>query len=293
MSGILNLIYRRCETACRTMSGECRGNVGKLLHHACFCSLFFVTQAVPLLGILVSLRGMAQGLDQAEKNAACVCKLCTRQLPEGSPGRMIGKQWCCRHCLSLESLLYRNLGSSEQQGWTTRGRSDFFKKSAETMSTGRYNWETVKTLVVEQQTEERVREQINQVRAKALPLNVWIAKGYEEAAVKKFPSEECPNLGTLYSVPVKETTLKEIRRLVEQEIQQKEMDAKGKNKGKRKNGEGNAEEDVTEWDVVPHVTTSGTAEGPAKASKVSAGTTQKAEKNLEKERAKQEKKIRS
>ena len=158
---------------------------------------FFCVQAVPSAWIFACLRGMSDNVTPAEKNAACVCKLCTRQLPEGSPGRVFGKQWCCRHCLSLESLLYRNLGSVEQQGWTTQGRADFFKKSVETMSTGRYSWETVRTLVVEVQTEERVREQINKVRAKALPLNVWVAKGYEEAAVKKFPSEECPNLGTL------------------------------------------------------------------------------------------------
>ena len=135
-----------------------------------------------------------------------------------------------------------------------------------------------------------MREQINKVRAKALPLNVWVAKGYEEAAVKKFPSEDCPNLGKLYSVPVKETTLKEMRRLVEQEIQQKELAAKAKSSGKRKNVDVGNEEDEKDWDVVPHTSASMPAKGSGKAAKGSAATSKKAEQNLEKERAKQEKK---
>eukprot|EP00435_Cladocopium_sp_Y103_P032577 s2802_g8.t1 len=232
-------------------------------------ALFVWFKPVSLVLIFACLRGMSENASPAGVNAACVCKLCTRQLPAGSPGRVCGKQWCCRHCLSLESLLYRNLGAAEQQGWTTQGRSDFFKKSADTMSTGRYSWETIKTLVVEIQTEERVREQINKVRAKALPLAVWIAKGYEESA---------------------ETTLKEIRRLVEQEIHQKEQAAKGKKSGKRKATDGDHEAEETEWDVVPHAENSGPAKGTAKAAKVAARTSKKEEKSLEKERAKQEKK---
>ena len=46
-------------------------------------------------------------------HAACArtCKLCRRTLPAGASGRTKGKTWQCRTCLSLKTMLYRNLGS--------------------------------------------------------------------------------------------------------------------------------------------------------------------------------------
>ena len=141
-------------------------------------------------------------------------------------------------------------------------------------------------MVVECQTVERVREEGNKVKAKALPLDVWLAKGYAKEKVLQFPSEECPILGPLYAVPVKETMLKEMKRCVEQEIQKKGQAAK--NKGKRKLGGKEEGETEDQWDVVPEQS-KGSSKGAAKALKVSARGEEKNQKTLEKEREKQEK----
>lgn len=187
--------------------------------------------------------------------APLTCRLCARALPTGSPGRQKGKTWTCRHCLSMETLLYRNLGGADKQGWTVESKGDFFRKAA-SLEHGTYTWNTVKTMIINTQTERRVKEQVNKVKSKALPLNVWLQQGYSESHVKQFPDEVCPIMGQLFAVPVKETSLKEIRSLIEEEIQQKEKDAQ-KTKGSKRSAEGDAGED---WDIVPH---SGKTSAPA------------------------------
>ena len=107
------------------------------------------------------------------------CKLCARILPASSPGRMRNKTWTCRHCLSLELLLYRHLGSSEKQGWSVDSRTDFYRSSTALEVAG-CRWSTVKTMLVESQATRLVKEQENRVTAKSLPLSVWIKKGYDE-----------------------------------------------------------------------------------------------------------------
>ena len=129
-------------------------------------------------------------------------------------------------------------------------------------------------MIIESQTVERVCEEGNKVKAKALPMDVWLAKGYAREAVLQFPSEDCPILGPLYAVPVKETTLKEIKRLVEQEMQRKEQAAKSKGKRKQE-----GEED-DQWDVVPEQA-KGSSKGAAKAPKVSGRREEKNAKSLE------------
>lgn len=212
-----------------------------------------------------------------------VCKLCKRNLPAGSPGRLRGKNWTCRHCLSMESMLYRHLGSADEQGWSTESRADFFRKTA-SLQTGQFNWETVRTIVVQTQSVQRIKEQGNKVSAKALPLGVWLTKGWAKEHVEQFPAEKDPLLGQLYAVPVKETTMKELRRLVEEEIEKKEQAAKKMKSNKRK-GE---EEQEEEWDVVVPSASKGEGQ-PRKAAKAAAKASAKEAKTLEKERAQQEK----
>ena len=213
-----------------------------------------------------------------------ICKLCKRNLPAGSPGRLRGKSWTCRHCLSMESMLFRHLGSSDQQGWSTEARADFFRKTA-SLQTGQFNWETVRTMIIQSQSVQRIKEQQNKVSAKALPLGVWLTKGWTKEHVEQFPAETDPILGQLYAVPVKETTMKEIRRLVEEEIERKEQAAKKMKSSRKRVGEDEQEE---EWDVV--VPSASNAEGqPRKAAKAAAKASAKEAKTLEKERAQQEK----
>ena len=222
------------------------------------------------------------------------CRLCSRALPKGTPGRCKAKTWACRHCLSLETMLYRHLGSTEGQGWSVEARADFFKRAAE-LQTGNFTWPTVKSLIVETQSVRRVKEQSNTVKSKALPLSVWITKGYQEEDVKKYPAEEDANLGQLYAIPVKTTTLKEMQALITEEIQTKEKAAQEtKRSSKRKNEGKTDEQDAEAWDIVPAKSAGLEAEtGPSrKSAKKSSGkdtaaeAKKKVEKNMEKECAK-------
>ena len=215
------------------------------------------------------------------------CKLCCRVLPHGSNGRLHGKHWTCRHCLSMEQLLHRHLGPSNQQGWTVESKADFFKKAAtESLQTGGHSWETVRTWIIEAQTVRETMEQENRVKSKALPLSVWEQKGYTKEDVLKFPSEEDANLGTLYSVPVKSSSLREVKAKITEQVFNRERAARGA-APKRKAAEALGDASTAEaWDVVtPPAPTSKEGKG-AKAVKVEKEASGKA---LEKERAKQEK----
>ena len=190
--------------------------------------------------------GMTEPTPSEEKPTCVVCKLCVRALPDSAPGRYRGKSWTCRHCLSLETMLYRHIGGTEKQGWTVESRGDFFKKAA-SLETSAFTWETVRTMIIDTQATRHVKEQINKVKAKSLPLSVWVAKGYEESAVKQFPAETDPHLGQLYAVPVKETSLAEIKALIHEELQKKEKEAVQDKNHKRKEP---ADTEEAPWDVV-------------------------------------------
>ena len=200
------------------------------------------------------------------------CKLCARTLPASSPGRMRNKTWTCRHCLSLEMLLYRHLGPSEKQGWSIDSRTDFYRRSTAVDVAG-CTWSTVKTMIVESQATRLVKEQENRVTAKSLPLSVWVKKGYDEEAVKKYPAEEDENLGKLYAVPVKSVTMKEARQLIEEELQTKEKEVLEKNakKMKRQGDDAGAKEE-DEWDVVPHISAAGGGQPKGKKAKTDGNT---------------------
>ena len=225
--------------------------------------------------------------------AALSCKLCRRCLPVGSNGRLHGKHWTCRHCLNLETLLHRHLGPANEQGWSVESKADFFKKAAtEDLKTGSHTWETVRTWVIETQTVRETKEQENKVKSKSLPLSVWLQKGYVKEDVLKYPVEDDPHLGPLYSVPVKSCTLREVKGRVTEEIFNRERAARQASK-KRKAPAG--EETVPEeaWDVVTPAAAKGQPLAKASA-KAAAKATAKAEKDasgktLEKERARQEK----
>ena len=142
--------------------------------------------------------------------------------------------------MTLESLLFRHFGAAESQGWTTQGHADFFKKSAETMVNGRFQWETVRALMVQTLTVQKIREQTKKVQSKSLPLAVWVQLGYTKQQVLQFPSEKDSILGEVYAIRV------------EEEISEKERAAKSKGKRKADDGE--------DWDIVQETK-------PAKASK--------------------------
>eukprot|EP00438_Fugacium_kawagutii_P013011 Skav219671 [mRNA] locus=scaffold3149:23309:26664:+ [translate_table: standard] len=215
------------------------------------------------------------------------CKLCRRVLPGDSPGRLHGKQWTCRHCLSLQQLLLRNLGPEDQQGFSTEGRIDFFRRAASTPQTGAYTWESVRSMILDVQTASHKKEQRTKVKGESLPLSVWVARGYEPEVVKQYPSEEDPTAGTLYTVPVHSVNMIDSRTLVTEQILQKEQAAK---KAAKKRGASPQEDNCEDWDIVASAGAASTA-APKKV-KTEAGAEKgsaKAEKTLEKERVKQEK----
>ena len=126
-----------------------------------------------------------------------------------------------------------------------------------------------------------MKEQKNKVKAKSLPLSVWLAKGYEESGVKQYPAEEDPHLGQLYAVPVKEVSLSEIKALIHEELQKKEKEAAQNKNPKRK------EPAEAEWDVVPKASAACAGEPKAKKGKGAVQTSAAAKAKAEKA-AKQE-----
>ncbi|CAK9052858.1 Uncharacterized protein SCF082_LOCUS28874 [Durusdinium trenchii] len=157
------------------------------------------------------------------------CKLCHRMLPATAAGRVTGKTWQCRTCLSLHSMLYRNLGPGVLEEWNEEQKRSFFQKGvASCPAQDNTSWETVRTCVVQVQTKARLEESGSQVVSEALPMGVWLQRGFEKEAV---------------------------RSKVEKELLQREKDLRKKDKGKkRKQADGEEEQanaDEEEWDVAP------------------------------------------
>ena len=216
------------------------------------------------------------------------CKLCCRVLPTGSSGRLHGKHWTCRHCLNMETLLHRHLGPSNQQGWSVESKADFFKKAAtENLKTGSHTWETVRTWVIEAQTVRGTSEQCNEVKSKALPLSVWLQKGYAKEDVEKYPSEDDPNLGKLYSVPVKSCSLREVKAKITEQIFNRERAAKSEGKKRKAPGDDDVQEEA--WDIVTPAPAKEQKKSKAAAKAATKVGKEASGKTLERERAKQEK----
>ena len=225
--------------------------------------------------------------------AALTCKLCRRTLPAGASGRTKGKTWQCRTCLSLKTMLYRNLGSGALDEWTVSEKESFFKKAASTCPGGQYDWSTVRTCVVQTQTKSRVEEKGSSVVAEALPMGVWLKRGYEQAAVEAFEDTICPHLGQLYAVPVRSDVWREVRSQVDQEVLQREKDVcKAKRNKKRKAADEGGQGEEEEWDVAPchpKPSSSGRAAPKARGKAKSEMTPNEQARRLEKENQKTDK----
>ena len=64
-------------------------------------------------------------------SAVNTCKLCRRDLPE-EPGRLKGKTFQRRPRLTVQSVLYRNVGAGTLDKWTQDQKKDFFRKAGAT-----------------------------------------------------------------------------------------------------------------------------------------------------------------
>ena len=65
-------------------------------------------------------------------SAVNTCKLRRRDLPKDTPGRLKGKTFQRRPRLTVQSLLYRNVGAGTLDKWTQDQKKDFFRKAGAT-----------------------------------------------------------------------------------------------------------------------------------------------------------------
>lgn len=168
------------------------------------------------------------------------CRLCHRELPADTKGRVKGKTFQCRSCLTLTTLLYRNQGPGTLDRWSAEQKVKFFQRCAACVDE-RVSWETVRSVVIETETHSRVQQKVTQVTQESLPLGVWLQRGYTEQAVLQFATEEDPKLGQLYAVPVQADIWREVQETVEKEVLEREKAISQKSCGKRKKGDAEAE----------------------------------------------------
>ena len=183
-------------------------------------------------------------MDQ-EETQTLTCKECRRDFPADAPGKQIVNSWTCRHCESMKSMIHRHLGTLDKAGFNHESRTEFFRKTAALQCGGdRYSWQAVRSTIVATRTKQTLSEQRNEVSASALPLGVWLARGYAEDVVRQFWSETCPLQGDLYKVPVKTTTIAHLEREIYEELLQQERQAKEAKGKKRAPEDGQPDMDI-------------------------------------------------
>ena len=154
--------------------------------------------------------------------AGPTCVLCGRTLEEGAPGRTEGARFKCRACLTLETLLYRNLGRGSWQGFTMAERQGFFAKCrADQDDLGKgHSWQTVRSVLVTRLSHQHLREQSQEVQTESLPLSVWLSRGWPEELVKSCPTHKEPMFGDteLYTVPTRMERIREVQTQAEEKV---------------------------------------------------------------------------
>ena len=109
-----------------------------------------------------------------------VCSLRRRALPAKTKGRVKGKSFACRHCLTLQTLLYRNVGPGVLQRLSSLEKQRFYARSVEKAPDSRYAWQTVRSGLVSRMVAAKLEEKEYKVQAEELPLKVWLQRGWEE-----------------------------------------------------------------------------------------------------------------
>ena len=166
----------------------------------------------------------------------------------------------------MSVMLYRNLGSSQLEGWDAEATARFFTRTA-AMEDSRYKWETVRSTLIEQETTRLTQEESRQVVAESLPKSVWKARGYDEEMIERFPAEKDSKFGQLYSIPVKADVWKDVKSKVTEQILHKERAVLEKSKRKQPDTDSTENNKEPAWDVAKVAKTVATpaAKGKAKA----------------------------
>ena len=223
---------------------------------------------------------LQQTMAEAPVPATLVCKLCGLRY-DPSAGRIHGRTFKCTPCDSAERNVRRNLGEQNPLNeWENSECEAFFKRLHAAKSKdpqGRLMWTTVRANMLTTICERAISKFSSICDVVALPLSVWLKKGWEESVIKQQPSEESEEYGcTVYKLPIKKLRWKETYEKEEAKLLQKERECAQKKQAKGKKG---AKADDDEMDVPMAVQDQG------KKSEA------KAEENAEKQAAKERKKM--
>ena len=174
---------------------------------------------------------------EAADDATHACKACGYKYPL-SAGRVHGRQFLCQGCHNVQNTIRRNLGDMEDvQNFSPEESMAFFRslRDAQKATDGSVTWKTVRAGMVSRLTEEHVSKFSSTVAVEELPLSVYLARGWPEDVIKKFPCERGAEYGCdIYRVPVRTLSWQDAFQKVEARILEKERVA---NQKKRKNQE--------------------------------------------------------
>ena len=164
---------------------------------------------------------------------AC-CSLCGKSSVDDTRGRSSGVSWECRTCQSLKSMVSRNAGDALAE-FTIDDKKAFFKKNRENGEGSRYNWATVRAVLVDQTIKKTIRAQEHSTITDSKPRAVWLGLGYSDEQLDKCPTWTCPILGDVIKVPLHREVFRDIVEVVERRIMEKEQTLRErKSGGKRK-----------------------------------------------------------
>lgn len=166
-----------------------------------------------------------------------LCKWCGLQF-EASQGRSHGKVFECTTCTSADRMIRRNLGEkpSELANFTPEEQNDFYQRlhrEKKENPNSRLMWQTVRVSLVTCLTTRQISRHESKVKAKFLPLSVYVAQGWSADVVQQCEKQWSDELSCdTYRVPVKQDTFSDVFERVSERLLQQEKQAAGQVKTK-------------------------------------------------------------
>ena len=109
----------------------------------------------------------------------------------------------------MEQTLRRHLGTTaDVQEFSQEETENFFLAAKSNKGTdSKVTWQTIRATLLKRMTESKMLSFESKVAVEELPLSVLLKRGWEEAVVRKFPSENSEAHGCeLFKVPVRTCT---------------------------------------------------------------------------------------
>ena len=166
--------------------------------------------------------------------ATQTCFLCGEDHSQDAAGRSWGRKFECRQCQTLHTLVHRRVGADTIQHFSAEERNRFSAKAKSTASNGRYSWETVRSVIIDRATSQRITEKGNNVFSESKPVSVWLTQGYTSEQLEKCPRWTCPALGEVVKVPVHQDWVKQLHREIQEQIVEKERALKEAQQSKKR-----------------------------------------------------------